>query len=114
MISALFAVSLALATPAEDTRDADVVETVDDNWTEGHLLLGAGVFLGISSLTSFTVGWEAERVLLSERHTREDADALMLRRGLAAWVAWPTAVLSVASLAAGGTLLALDQLAGAE
>jgi hypothetical protein len=104
MMAVLLSLSVALASPEGGDEEPR-------SWrTEGHLLLGAGILLGVASLVSFNAGFEAERVLQSQRHDRAAADALMLRRGVAAGFAWPMLVLSAASSAGGVTLLALEEL----
>lgn len=74
--------------------------------TGGLAALGTGIALGVTSLFAFNAGFEAERQLRSGEASGVDAqnDALM-QRGVAAWIAWPAAVLSVIGVVGGGWLL---------
>ena len=71
------------------------------------LVLGGGGASSIASATAFVVGFDAERELRASIHDEAAADALFNKRTVAAWVAWPTAIVGVAGVATGLTLLVL-------
>jgi TRAP-type C4-dicarboxylate transport system permease large subunit len=74
----------------------------------GIASLVTGGMLGVLSATALSFGFEAERMLRAEPHTRAQADALLLERSLAATIAYPSLVLGAAGLAAGVTCLIWD------
>jgi hypothetical protein len=70
-------------------------------------ILAGGLGLGVVSMFSFNAGLEAERQLRSGEARGVDAqNEALTQRAVAAWVAWPTAVLSVAGVVGGGWLVA--------
>ena len=95
MIAAALTLTLALAAPPA---------AVDDTWqpgrSDGLVALGAGLGLGVVSLAAFQAGFEAERRLRAGEARGDDAEAALTQRAVAAWVAWPAAVLSVAGVGA--------------
>lgn len=72
----------------------------------GLAALGTGIALGVTSLFAFNAGFEAERQLRAGgARTVDEKNAALTQRGVAAWVAWPSAVLSVVGVVGGGWLL---------
>jgi hypothetical protein len=104
--------ALGLAGSAVAPPRADVARAAPlaiDRRTQGVAALGGGALFGVTSLVAFTAGLDAERELRAARHTRAEANDIMLRRGVAAWVAWPSALLAAAGTGAGVLLLNLPE-----
>jgi hypothetical protein len=97
------ALALHPETPAAVDVVADVAGT--DTWVNGHLTLGAGVAMATLSATAFVVGFDIERQARGGIHTRDELDVLLLRRGIAAGVAWPMLVGAAVASAAGVALI---------
>jgi hypothetical protein len=77
--------------------------------TEGLGALGGGIVLGATSMAAFAAGLEAERQLRAgEVRGQEEQSEALTQRAIAAWVAWPAAVLSVAGIVTGGWILTED------
>ena len=97
----------ALALHPETPVAVDVVADVAgaDTWVNGHLTLGAGVAMATASATAFVVGFDIERQARGGIHPRAELDVLLLRRGLAAGVAWPMLVGAAVASAAGVALI---------
>lgn len=79
-----------------------------DGFVAGHVALGAGTGLAALSTAAFVAGFDIERQLRLAPHDRAVVDVLLLRRAVAAGVAWPAAVLAVAGVGAGVVALVLD------
>ena len=94
-------------------QDGDNVEAAalagslagSDTWTLGHLTVAGGLGLGIASLSSFVVGFGIEREIRGSVHETADVDGLLVQRGVAAGVAWPTAVGAVVASGVGLALI---------
>jgi hypothetical protein len=80
----------------------------DDARTQHRLIVAGGVAVGIVSAVAFSTGFDAERELQASVHSEADADALLNKRTVAGWVAWPTALISVGAISAGIALLASE------
>ncbi|MBM4280659.1 MAG: hypothetical protein FJ137_07815 [Deltaproteobacteria bacterium] len=87
--------------PAEATHAAH-------GFVVGHAALGGGVGLLALSTAAFLFGFEVERQLRQAPNDRGVVDALLVRRGIAAGVAWPAAALAAAGVVGGLTILSLD------
>lgn len=110
--------SIAAAEPAASTAPvaeaAQATEAACDCESLGRTgalsILAGGVALGVTSLLAFNTGFEAERQLRSGEASGVGAqNAALTQRAVAAWVAWPTAVLSVAGVLGGGWLVADEE-----
>lgn len=66
-----------------------------DGWATGHLTVGGGIGLAILSTSAFVYGFDVERQARSGGHSRAEVDNMLVERGVAAAVAWPSAVASV-------------------
>lgn len=104
--------ALALARRArafdDDNADARALESSlvgQDTWTVGHATLFGSVGLLALSATAFVVGLEQERQLRSAPHRQAEVDVLLLRRAVAAGVAWPTLAAGVGGLGLGTALV---------
>lgn len=94
------------AAPAETTATAPGCACERIGRTEGIVSLGAGIGLGVTSILAFSAGLEAERQMRAgETATREQQADALTQRAVAAWVAWPSAVLSAAGVIGGGWIL---------
>ena len=76
-----------------------------DSWTVGHVVVGSGVGLAALSATAFVTGFDVERQLRATVHDTATVDGLLLQRGLAAGVAWPSAVSAVVATGLGLALI---------
>ncbi len=76
-----------------------------DSWVNGHLTLGGGVGLAVLSSSAFVYGLDVERQARVSVHDTAAVDALLLRRGVAAGVAWPAAVGAVVATGLGLALI---------
>lgn len=95
------------AAPAAQAKDECDCESFGR--TGALSVLGGGILLGVTSLVAFDAGFDAERQLRSgEARGVDEQNAALTQRAVAAWVAWPTAVLSVAGVLGGGWLVAQD------
>ena len=104
--------AFSAAAPAPEPAPAAAAPTIGH--TEGVLALGAGVALGITSVTAFSVGFEVERQLRAQEVSGAAADDALTQRTIAALVAWPAAVLSIVGVAGGVYVLgATEEAAGA-
>jgi hypothetical protein len=81
-------------------------ETSETSFVTGHVALGGGFALAATSTATFLWGFHTERELRSTPHDRGVVDVLLLRRNIAAAVAWPTAVLALIGVAGGVFVLA--------
>lgn len=106
-LSAAFALSSGEAIPAAAEPAAAAPVTIGHS--EGVLALGAGLALGVTSVTAFSVGFEIERQLRAGEVRGASADEALSQRTVAALVAWPAAVLSVVGLAGGAYVLAASE-----
>ena len=104
MNTATLALALALAAP----EPAPPAATFELGRSEGLVALGAGLGLGVVSMTAFAAGLESERRLRAGEVRGEDANDALTQRAVAAWVAWPAAVLSVAGVGAATWLLSSE------
>jgi hypothetical protein len=113
-MSAWVPLLLMLASP---TGTAAAAADVDDHrnlgarqsaaFVGGHVALGAGIGLAALSTTTFLAGFAVERELRRTPHDRVVVDALLLRRAVAAGIAWPTAALASGAVVTGIALLAV-------
>lgn len=107
--------------PVEVAPEAPVVEAVvvetpaptaeafEIGHREGVLTLAAGLALGVTSVVAFSAGFEAERQLRAGEVRGVAADDALTQRTVAAFVAWPAAVLSLVGVAGGASLLASQE-----
>jgi hypothetical protein len=97
----------ALAADADNAAARDLAASLagSDSWETGHLTLGGGVGLAVLSSAAFVYGFDIERETRSSVHTGAEVDALLLRRGVAAGVAWPSAVAAVVATGLGLALI---------
>jgi hypothetical protein len=79
-----------------------------DGFVLGHVALGAGAGLAALSTAAFVAGFDVERELRVAPHDRGVVDVLLIRRAVAAGVAWPAAVLAVVGVGVGVGAIALD------
>jgi hypothetical protein len=99
--------SLAAAEPAASSEECDCEAF---GRTGALSVLAGGLVLGVTSLIAFNTGFEAERQLRSgEARGVDEQNTALAQRAVSAWVAWPTAVLSVAGVLGGGWLVAADE-----
>jgi hypothetical protein len=106
--SGVVAVSTAPSSTApSSTAPSSTAPAAVDGFVVGHLALAAGAGLAALSTTAFVAGFEVERELRAAPHDRGVVDAMLLRRGIAAGVAWPAAALAVAGVGVGVVTLAL-------
>ncbi len=110
VLVAVLALAAAEPTPAP-AAEAPTEECDCDSFgrTGALSILGGGIALGVTSLVAFNAGFDAERQLRSGEASGVDGqNAALTQRAVSAWVAWPTAVLSVAGVLGGGWLVAED------
>lgn len=103
--------ALAAAEPEAPAAEAPTEECDCDSFgrTGALSILGGGIALGVTSLIAFNAGFDAERQLRSGEASGVDGqNSALTQRAVSAWVAWPTAVLSVAGVLGGGWLVAED------
>jgi hypothetical protein len=113
MTPALVLLALALnaaPAPAPAQRDVPTAPDLGSAHNQALLIVGGGVGLGIVSTTAFVVGLDKERELRAAPHDEKAADDILNQRTAAAWVAWPSALLSVGAMAWGGALLAMQEM----
>lgn len=67
----------------------------------GAVMLATGIALGVTSMVAFSTGFEAERQLRAREVQGTAAADALTERTVAAFVAWPAALLSVGGVAAG-------------
>ena len=79
-----------------------------ETWAAGHGLALTGLFLSALSAGAFVQGLDVERELRGERHPTADSDGLLAVRTVAAWVAWPAAILGASAVVGGVTLVVVD------
>ena len=105
------ATTTAKTAVSSSTKGADAGPAplnLDEPHTQHLLILGGGIGVGIVSAVAFTTGFDAERELQASVHNEADADALLNKRTIAGWVAWPAAFVSVAGISAAVVLLATE------
>ncbi|MDP2344194.1 MAG: hypothetical protein Q8O67_24765 [Deltaproteobacteria bacterium] len=76
-----------------------------ESWVNGHLTLGGGVGLAVVSSAAFVYGFDVERETRGSIHPAAEVDTLLFRRGIAAGVAWPSAVAAVIATGVGLALI---------
>lgn len=73
---------------------------------EGVLMIGAATALGVTSMVAFSAGFELERQLRAREVEGAAAADALTERMVAAFVAWPAALLSLLGIAGGAYLIA--------
>jgi hypothetical protein len=115
-VTLLLAVTAPSAPPASTTApEASTTVTAPapaepgvDGFVVGHSALGVGAACAALSTAAFVAGFDVERQLRIAPHDRGVVDALLVRRAVAAGVAWPAAVLAVVGAGVGVVTLAVD------
>jgi hypothetical protein len=115
-IALVVMMSLAAAEPAPVSSEASGASEASEcdceafGRTGALSVLAGGLVLGVTSLLAFNTGFEAERQLRSgEARGVDEQNTALTQRAVSAWVAWPTAVLSVAGVLGGGWLVAAGE-----
>jgi hypothetical protein len=72
----------------------------------GALVLAAGIATGVTSVVAFSAGLEVERQLRAREVQGTAAKDALTARTVAAFVAWPAAVVSLLGVAGGAYLIA--------
>jgi hypothetical protein len=99
-------------TSAAAPDDAAPSDSAPNLFVIGHAVLGGGVLSLAASTACILAAVDAERTLRASIHTREEADSLLLGRGIAGGFAWPTLALGVGGIVAGVTTLIIDHNQG--